>query len=72
MNLVDEPPDPNQNRRRLVMTLLSSCPQGIQPLARLDLVKLSGKPRELREELVANHQDLGDLLQICPVKVKVN
>jgi len=41
----------NQSRRNPVKDLLSSCPQGIQPLARLDLIVWSGKPRELREDL---------------------
>ncbi|MGX1498273.1 hypothetical protein [Roseibium aggregatum] len=72
MNLVDDPQDHNQYRRGLAKPPLTSCPQGIQPLAQLDLYNQSGKPREIREELAGSHQDLGELLQICPVEVKVN
>ncbi|TYC67619.1 hypothetical protein FMN63_16295 [Stappia sp. BW2] len=72
MNLVDEPPDQSQNRRSLAMRLHTSCPQGIQPRAQLDLVNLSGKLRKNPADLAENHQKLGELLQISPVEVNVN
>jgi hypothetical protein len=72
MNLVDEPQDQSQHRRGLVKILLTSCPQGIQPLTQLDFFNQPGKLREIREELAGSHQDLGELLQICPVEVKIN